>query len=223
MTKLAIMQPYFFPYPGYFELIASVDIFMYLTDVQYSRGWINRNRIRNGSDWSYITVPLSKHKQKDIISEIKIADNWNNVANKHISTFRHVYKNIDCELLDIYRTISTYNNLCEMLKYSIERTCKYLGIKTTTDDSAFYNIPSHGENKIIDLCKIVGADHYVNLPNGVNIYNKSHFEDSGINIEFIPMTSRGTLSILDYCFNENNLLVKTRSQPKCSTEIWKVL
>ena len=205
--KLAIMQPYFFPYPGYFELMASVDVFMYLTDVQYTRGWINRNRIKNGSNWIYITVPLSKHNQTDKISEIQISENWKTVAQKHIRSFKHIYKNPNKQLIDLYAQISEYTNLCSMLKFSLEKMCDYLEIKVKTDDSSKYNSTLSGEDRIIDLCKRICATTYVNLPGGSSLYDDSRFASENIKLEFMPMTKMGTLSILDNCFNENNLRI----------------
>jgi hypothetical protein len=217
--RLAIMQPYFFPYPGYFELMASVDVFMYLTDVQYKRGWINRNRIRSASNWIYITVPVSGHKQTDKISEITISDQWEKICNKHIRSIHHIYKNPNKQLIDIYQNTSNYKNLCECLKYSLGKTCDYLGIKVDTEDSSEYKSVLSGEERIIDLCKKMGAKTYVNLPGGSTLYDKSKFNSEGINLEFMPMTTKGTLSILDYCFNENNLRIGTWPQQKSCTTI----
>lgn len=209
MKRLAIMQPYFFPYPGYFELMASVDVFMYLTDVQYTRGWINRNRIRNGSNWSYITVPVSKHSQTNKISEIHISEQWKKVAKNHICSFKHIYKTTKHELIDLYDCLSEYSDLSSMLKFSLLGVCDFLGIKVTTDDSSKYNSTLTGEDRIIDLCKKAGATTYVNLPGGSSLYNHSRFSSECINLEFMPMTKRGTLSILDHCFYENNLRIET--------------
>ena len=87
--------------------------------------------------------------------------------------------------------------------------CNYLGIQVNTDDSKRFNSDLKGEDRIIDLCKKVGANKYINLPGGLNLYNRKRFESEGINLEFMPMTKKGTLSILDNCFNENNICFKT--------------
>ena len=73
--KVAIMQPYFFPYLGYFQLIAAVDSFIAWDDVQYiNRGWVNRNRILLNGEPTYITLPLEKAPQTANINERRIAD-----------------------------------------------------------------------------------------------------------------------------------------------------
>lgn len=209
MMRLAIMQPYFFPYPGYFELMASVDVFMYFTDAQYKRGWINRNRIRNGNEWIYITVPVCKHKQTDKISEISVSDQWRQTSAKHITTFKHIYKKKTDPLIQLYESLATHSNLCQLLKFSLGEMCNYLAIKVDTEDSSKYTSDLTGEDRIIDLCKRMGATTYVNLPGGSNLYSHSRFNSENIKLEFMPMTSRGTLSILDYCFYENDLRIKT--------------
>jgi hypothetical protein len=88
--KLAIMQPYFFPYAGYFQLMKNVDLFVFLDDVQYiRRGWINRNKINKNTP-TYITVPINKAPQSAKINEISICHGW---VDNHLKSFIHVYGN----------------------------------------------------------------------------------------------------------------------------------
>ena len=89
--KLAIMQPYIFPYLGYFQLINSVDTFVILDDVNYiTRGWINRNKIMVNGAEKYITIPLEKQSQNKLICDHYFY--WdNNWSNKILKTINHAY------------------------------------------------------------------------------------------------------------------------------------
>ena len=195
------MQPYFFPYPGYFELMSSVDLFVFLTDVQYvKRSWINRNHIchPNGNS-TYITVPVSKHKQKDSIENISISKEWNWLVDKHIKCFKNFYgNNIDEELIKFYKTLKRHNKLCPMLIDSLRWMSNYLGINLKIDLSSNYPSYLKGEERIIELCKIVGATTYVNLPGGGSLYKKSNFFKEGINLEFMPLTTKPKYYIRAY-------------------------
>ena len=75
--KLAIMQPYFFPYIGYFQLIKSVDEFVIYDNIQYTKkGWINRNRILvNGTDY-LISLPLKKDSDYLNVVDRQLAESW---------------------------------------------------------------------------------------------------------------------------------------------------
>ena len=203
--KIAIMQPYFFPYAGYFELISSVDTFVFLDDVQYTkRTWINRNKIEIKDKEFKFVVPVKKSCQKTNIMNIEIHNNfW---VEKHIKTFQHIYgKKINTnKFLEYYKTFKEHKNLCELLIDSIIETCRILKVKCNFCKSSTLNVQESGEEKVINICKKINASTYYNLPNGINYYNKNNFLKNKIDLKFTQLTNKGFNSILHFILHENN-------------------
>jgi hypothetical protein len=200
--KIAVMQPYFFPYLGYFKLINSVDAFVFFDDVQYiRRGWINRNKIRiNEPLW--LTIPIKKCPRETIINKIEIDDSW---SNETLITFKTIYGKsvVDHPLFSYYSSLYNYKMLCPMLCDSIEWMSNFLNIKTNFFYSS--NMPSEKKNKdrILDICKKLGATHYFNLPGGRDLYDEKIFEKEGIKLEFIDTDQYKKISVIESCFDEN--------------------
>ncbi len=131
--KLASMQPYFFPYLGYFCLIKSVDIFLINASVQFiTQGWIERNRVlKQDGGWLYIRVPLIKHSHKSMIEDVKI-DNKQNWKQKILMQLRH-YKKIAPFYNETMHLISKlfendFDDITTLNKLSLESVCSYLNI-----------------------------------------------------------------------------------------------
>lgn len=204
MVKIAIMQPYLFPYPGYFEMMAEVDIFVFLTDVQYiRRGWVNRNRIRRSSDGDpmYFTVPVVKAPRSELILNMQIAGNeW---VQDHLRMFATSYgkKAISHPMYEYYKTLAHYSNLCDMLCESAVTMADHLGIETEYCLSTEHPSELRGKDRIIELCKKFSADMYVNLPGGRELYREEEFAENGLKLKFMEPTAKGYLSILDTVFN----------------------
>lgn len=192
------MQPYFFPYIGYFELIKSVDVFVFLNDVQFTRkGWINRNKIRSfHKQYENIVVPVKKHKQKTNIDEIVLHDkNWNFYIYKKII---HTYKvGQDNLFLNYFLTLYEYEKLKDLLCDSLVWTSNYLGLKTK-----FYHSNNISKktnfDKLIEICKHFDCNHYINLCGGVGLYKKEDFEKKSIFLDFLkPTKFENKFSIID--------------------------
>ena len=203
--KVAIMQPYFFPYGGYFQLMKSVDKFIFLDDVQYvRRGWINRNKISDPSKKSQInlTVPVKKSTQNTLILNMKICDGW---VEKHLKTFKHVYGKtvISHSLYKFYSSFNDFDSLNELLIASLTWTANYLKIKNDFMTSSEINCDGRGQDKIINLCKAVNGTEYCNLPGGINLYNSDFFEKNGLKLNFIDTSYHERISILETIFHEN--------------------
>ncbi len=192
------MQPYFFPYMGYFELIKSVDVFVFLNDVQFTRrGWINRNKIRSkDKQFDNIIVPVKKHKQRTNINLIEVYSNeWNDLLlKKIIFTYgKNNKENVFCYL----KSLKNYNMLKDVLCSSIIWTSRRLGIKTQFENSENISL-KNGVFKIIDICKHFNCKHYFNLCNGASIYSQKQFDDYNISLNFMKLTEfHNKLSILD--------------------------
>lgn len=190
--KIAIMQPYFFPYIGYFQLINAVDEFILYDNIEYSKkGWINRNRILVNNSDSYITIPLKKDSDFLHIRERFLADSWKTDKNKMLNRitesyrkapyFENVYHIIeDCIL---FKEI----NLFEFIKNSIYKVNSFLGINTPVVVSSTLDINHKlkSEEKVIEICKSRKAKIYINPIGGLNIYKKENFIEKGIELFFL--------------------------------------
>lgn len=189
--KLAIMQPYFLPYVGYFQLIAAVDKFVFLDDVQFiMRGWINRNRLlKEGGDWMF-TIPLVGASQNRLISEIEVVDpaQW---QRKLLGTIQHLYRKspyypqvfpwLERLLSESDRAVATWT------KNSVRAVLKYVGIeRNLIDTSATYqNRDLKGADRIVDICRQEQAACYVNPPGGRELYSPPAFAAIHCELKFL--------------------------------------
>jgi len=203
--KLAIMQPYFFPYVGYFQLMAVVDKFVFLSDVQYiRRGWVNRNRIPSrDKDFQYLTVPVAKHARESTIEQMQIAPGW---IDEHLSLLRHAYgKKIESHpLIRHYSGLGRHISLNEMLCESLMWTARYLGLNC---DFAYSSGISHqsGQRRILDICRHYGATSYLNLSGGKDLYDAADF--GSIKLQFMPPTQyTNCFSIIDPILTEEDAI-----------------
>ena len=190
--KLAIMQPYFFPYIGYFQLINAVDEFVVYDNIKYTKkGWINRNRILvNGKD-SYITISLKKASDSLDIRERFLADTWivdrKKVLNRIQESYRKapyfkmVYPLVeDCILFE-------EKNLFSFIYNSLININKYLEIPTNLVVSSTLSIDHKlkAAEKVLAICKNRKADIYINPIGGIELYKKDVFKNQGIDLHFI--------------------------------------
>ena len=194
--KIAIMQPYFFAYEGYFELISSVDLIVFLDDAQYvRRSWINRNQIYTNKkiDKKYLTVPIAKSPINSKIKDIKIAKKW---TTDHINVLKNNYKK-ESNFYNFYESLDHHIFLCPMLVESIKWTCDFLKIKINYSFSSVFPSNEKSENRVIELCKKFNAKHYYNLPNGEKIYNKLKFMENNISLNFLNTDKFEKISIIN--------------------------
>jgi len=189
--RLAIMQPYFFPYIGYFQLIGSVDKFVLLDDVNFiNQGWINRNRILiNNSDFVF-TVPINKVSQNILIKETFIIKD-NKWKSKFLRTLELAYKKAPSfdEAFPVISGIIHFNelNLSSYIYNSLTILSAYLGIETSIvpTSTAYNNAHLKAQDKIIDICLQEKAEHYINPIGGMELYSKSEFKRRNIYLSFI--------------------------------------
>ena len=189
--RIALMQPYFFPYIGYFQLIAAVDKIILLDDVNYIKGgWINRNKILIGNQTKWLTIPLERASPNKLIIDI---NRKNDILynQKLLKTLDHSYKKASF-FERIYLLVkeiinSNERNLSAFLYQSIKKINNYLGINTKImlSSSSYPKNQLKGQARILDICVKEKATQYINLPGGVNLYNPSTFQASGINLSFL--------------------------------------
>lgn len=186
------MQPYFFPYIGYFQLMNMVDEFVIYDNIEYSKkGWINRNRILvNGKD-TYLTLPLKKDSDFLNVRNRYLSDIWLSekmkMLNKLTESYRKspnfnlVYPIIEkCILLE-------QTNLFEFILNSLKVIQEYLDINTPVTVSSEIPIDHKlkSEKRVIAMCKAIKAKTYINSIGGIQLYRKEHFKDEGITLHFL--------------------------------------
>jgi hypothetical protein len=194
--KLAIMQPYFFPYLGYFGLIKHSDRFIIFEIVQFMRhGWIERNRIlKVGEGWQYIRAPLAKHSQKTAIKEVRINNNelWQNKILQQLVHYKHrspYYKEV-IGFLENALSFKT-DSITELNAHLLAETCKYIGISFCREIFSEMNIAiekaSAADEWAINICKALAADTYINPPGGMDIFDRGKYVRANINLQFLKV------------------------------------
>ena len=192
--KLAIMQPYFLPYLGYFSLIKHTDEFILFDTVQFIRhGWIERNRILKPSNgWQYIMVPLKKHSRETIIKDIEI-NNDQQWKEKILAQLQHYKKQAPyfSNVIDILNEIFSkeYATIVDLNLASLKTVCNYLGINTPIQVFSLMNIdiePANAPDEwALNICKALGnVDEYWNPPGGQSFFDRKKYENAGINLKF---------------------------------------
>ncbi|MEK7432690.1 MAG: WbqC family protein [Cyanobacteriota bacterium] len=201
--KIAIMQPYLFPYIGYFQLINSVDKFIFFDDVNFiKKGWINRNNLLLNNDSFLFTIPLIKPSQNKLINETYILDEnaWKINLLKTIKTSYQKAPFFEIIFPVLENTFnSKMGKISDLAILSILTVCKYLNIEKKFDSSSKYNNKElKAQERIIDLCLINKATEYINPIGGINLYNKNDFKKNEIELYFIK-----TKEIKYIQFNKN--------------------
>lgn len=189
--KIAIMQPYFFPYIGYFQLIAAADLFVIYDEIQYTKkGWINRNRmLRDGSDVTF-SLPLEKASDYLSICNRKIAPSFD--RRKLKAQFEGAYRKAPefarvMPLIDAALSHESVN-LFDFISHTLELTCAHLNIRTPIRRSSDVEggpSPLRAQERVIDICKRVGATTYINPIGGLDLYDNAAFSGAGIELLFL--------------------------------------
>ena len=186
--KLAIMQPYLFPYVGYFQLIRAVETFVVYDDVNFIKGgWINRNYIASRSDKQLITLPLSGASPNKLINEVEVGER----RDKMLETIRHTYgkaPQFDA-VFPLVESILRFpeTNLAVFLDHGLRTICAHIGLapawhisSSLTKDTAL-----RGQEKVLAICGELGASHYINVPGGRALYDTKAFAEKGLKLSFL--------------------------------------
>jgi hypothetical protein len=189
--KLAIMQPYFFPYIGYFQLVAAVDKFVFYDDVNYIKnGWINRNRLLISGGVQYFTIPLAGASPNQRIYEVKIQNvgPWREKMKRSIEQSyakAPFVKEIMRLLEDVLNIQSDF--LSDYAKASVKTVTEYVGIKTSFVDSSriYPNQELTGVDRVLDIVTQEQASFYYNLPGGASLYDHKAFKARNVELCFI--------------------------------------
>ena len=190
--KLGIMQPYFFPYLGYWQLINAVDTYVVYDDVAYIKGgWINRNNILINGKPSLVTLPLESSSSFKNIKDINITSNKKQI-DKIIKSIKMAYAKAPYyeEVMQLIENLITNSrNIAELNYKSILDINNYLNINTEIILSSTINKDNslRAQDKVIHINKILGSDIYINAIGGQELYDKDEFKKEGIELKFLKM------------------------------------
>jgi len=188
------MQPYLFPYLGYFQLLHAVDRFVVYDDVAFiKQGWINRNRILINGQPSYFTVPV-KHAssfariQDTVVDDDRQHARW---VEKTLKTIDHAYRRAP-EFGRVFPVVeavltSPTRRVAELAAASVKAVMPLLGLRTDwVESSARYgNAHLKGEDRVLAICRAEGATDYVNVAGGRELYGPERFAAEGIRLHFV--------------------------------------
>jgi hypothetical protein len=194
--KLGIMQPYFFPYIGYFQLMAAVDRWICFDEIQFiDKGWINRNRILHPDikkEWQFITLPLEKRGRFDKICEISIKSDakWREQILGKLSSYKRKAPNYKSTIDFVTSCFDTdETNLARFLTRTLRMTADYLGIETPIEVQSQMHLllddVEHSGQWALRISEALGATEYINPYSGSEIFKEAEFDASGIKLTFM--------------------------------------
>jgi len=192
-----IMQPYFFPYFGYFQLINAVDHFIIHDDVQYIKGgWIARNRLSKNGAPEYFRLAVSKAPHDTEIRQMQAADPAGDLK-KLYGQFQSFYARAPHrqQVLDLVSDGPQTTALGDINLHFLRRVCDLLEIETPITLASEMDVAPGlaGKDKVIALVKAAGADKYVNPVGGKSLYRRDDFDAAGLRLAFLSMAPDGTL------------------------------
>ncbi|HQW40410.1 MAG TPA: WbqC family protein [Flavobacteriales bacterium] len=190
--RLGIMQPYFFPYLGYFGLIANTDLWIVFDPVQYIRkGWVNRNRVlKPGGGWKYVSIPVAKHSRETLIKEMHVAagtDHFDTLV-RNLDHYRSVraphYKVVIDVLAQCYEP--TPSAITPFIAHTLAAVCAYIGIDFHHEVYSEMNLEHEAAEGpgdwALNICKALGVSSYLNPPGGQEFFEPQKFANAGVDL-----------------------------------------
>ena len=227
--KIGIMQPYFLPYIGYWQLMNAVDKYVIYDDVNYIKGgWINRNRILVDGQPHYFNLPVLGASPNKKINEIQV-NNEAVLIKKNLRCIEAAYKKAPY-FLNGYSLVEQIlqcqeKNIASYIKNSFEIICDYLNIKTKLVMSSDLNKDNSlkGQDKVLNICSILEATEYYNAIGGQELYSFDEFKNRGVELKFLKTNSivyqqyknlfQSKLSIIDVImFNSTEQIAEMLTQ-----------
>ena len=195
--RLGIMQPYFFPYLGYFSLMAAVDQWIVFDTPQYiRRGWVNRNRIltSGNDDWKYIQIPTMKSPRDTSINKIQvsIAADWRTDITRNLDYYKLNGAPFYQEVFEFLHSTFVFESalLSELLIHFLKSTCDLMQIRPAQFD-VFSSMDltigpvAHAGEWALRISEAVKADAYINPAGGRDLFSPADFRDSGVSLQFL--------------------------------------
>lgn len=206
--KVAIMQPYFFPYLGYFRLLSQVDTFVVLDTVQFPRsGWVHRNQFskKRSGEPGWWNIPLIKQPVASTMIEQLLFDF------EHLKDFEEKYTSLEIsnhkETLELFPQLLSLKEfrVIEYLQWGIQTVSEILGLKPkiVLASSLENRNGLRGENRIISICQALSATEYLNAPGGKGLYSQENFTKAGIELNILSPFMGNHKSVLERIVTEN--------------------
>jgi hypothetical protein len=214
--KIAILQSNYIPWKGYFDIINTVNEFVLFDDAQYTKNdWRNRNKIKTKDGLIWLSIPITRSfKQK--IKEAQVNDqkwrpkHWRSISESYanspfFSYYRHIFEELYLGSNEVYLSKINYA--------FITAICKILNIKTKISWSMDYDILPDKNERLISVCKQIGASEYLTGPSAKNYIDENLFNEAGIRLTFMDYSGYPEykqnhppfthfISIIDLLFNE---------------------
>ena len=194
LRTIGVMQPYLFPYLGYFQLIATTDTFVLCDDLQYVKSsWINRNRVLCDGQPKLISFPLKKASHLGNIRERWLCDHFDKEAAALLRRISHLYTRAPYrdEVLALLKEILEHpeRNLAAFNEHSIRRICRYLGIDTPICRASDLNLEPglDMQERVIQTVEKVQGELYINPVGGMELYCPAAFRERGLQLRFLQM------------------------------------
>lgn len=215
--KIAIMQPYFVPYIGYFALMKHTEKFILFDTVQFIKhGWIERNRIlKPGDGWQYIAIPLVKYSRDTKIQDIRIknTEDWRKRILAQLEHYkkRAPYYNETIQVIKKAFNIET-DSIVKLNENILKTICEYLNIDLNIEIFSQCNLEIDDVNApdewALNICKAIGGiKEYWNPEGGITFFNRDKYTKENIELKFLKMhitqysqrrgVFEGGLSIID--------------------------
>ena len=208
---IAVIQPSYFPWRGYFSFMKSANSFVFLDDVQYTnRDWRNRNKfdIEGRSEW--LTVPVAQGSANLEIKDVSI-DEGTDWRKLHLKSFQRNYSKAPYfeDAYNLFNSICfpSYSNISDLTCHTTILVSEYLGIECDFLRSSALNVTGTSSLRLLNICTKIGATKYISGPSAKDYLAIDIFEDSGIGVQFqeysyglYPRNDRpwiGNLSIFD--------------------------
>jgi hypothetical protein len=199
MTVIAIMQPYFLPYAGYFRLIAQTDLFVIYDCVQFPRrGWLHRNKLTdaNGVE-QWLTLPLTPAPQDTLICDLTFPDHAAQALAERLRPFPvAARRGAHTPLLERIRQVG--GQPVDYISGLLEEAARLMDLPWNVMRSSSLDVPDsfRGQARILEITRRLGATRYLNAPGGRDLYDTQTFADAGIDLDFLDPWAGAGGSIL---------------------------
>jgi hypothetical protein len=210
--RIAIMQPYFIPYAGYFRLFHAADLFVIYDCVQFiRRGWIHRNRLlgQNG-ELQWLTLPLKKAPQEIVIKDLEFAADANTTWLSRVASFPQVFNEHSIKHSGLQSILQISTQPLEFIVQILKSVCEHLSLSCDMVYSSALKLPDSlkAEDRIIEIVRHYGGTEYINLAGGRALYDTDHFKQHGIKLNFLSEYNGSYESILSRVIKENSVQLR---------------
>jgi hypothetical protein len=218
MTTIAVMQPYFSPYAGYFRLLVESDIFVLYDCVQFPRrGWVHRNRFSTETGEStWLTLPIRKSPQQTPIHQLEFNDDAQQTWSARLEKFTHLHTN---ERSETWKELSTLANTpTDFIERTLRWCANSLDIQTRFIRSSTLDIPNslRGEDRILHIVKTLGGSRYINASGGVDLYDHNNFKAHNTTLNFLSSYTGSYSPIFERLLLESPLQIRSEIEANCT-------